>query len=42
VTFRAGLDDGMNTQVLDGLQEGQEVYIKLPMSAQGEQVTGDE
>ena len=40
--FRAGLDNGLYTQVIAGLQEGDVVYTKLPRDRMGQKVTDDE
>ena len=40
--FRAGLDNGMYTQVLEGLQAGDVVYTKLPRDRMGREVTDDD
>lgn len=40
--FRGGLDNGMYTQVISGLEVGDEVYVKLPKDRDGEEITGDD
>ncbi len=40
--FRAGLDNGMYTQVIEGLEEEAVVYTKLPQNRFGQKVTDDE
>jgi HlyD family secretion protein len=40
--FRAGLDNGMFTQVIKGLKKGDVVYTKLPRDRMGQEVTRDE
>ena len=40
--FRAGLDNGVYTQVIEGLKKGDVVYTKLPRDNMGKEVTGDE
>lgn len=40
--FRAGLDNGMFTQVVDGLDAGTVVYVKLPRKIRGGEVTGED
>ncbi len=40
--FRAGLDNGQYTQVIDGLKEGDVVYTKLPHNHKGEEVAREE
>ena len=40
--FRAGLDNGMYTQVIKGLTEGDVVYTRLPRNRMGQEVTGDD
>lgn len=41
-TFRAGLDDGAYTEVIEGLEEGERIYVRLPRDRDGNEVTGDE
>ena len=40
--FRAGLDNGVYTQVIEGLKGGDIVYTKLPRDRMGQEVTRDE
>ena len=40
--FRAGLDNGVYTQVIAGLKKGDVVYTKLPRDHMGKKITGDE
>ncbi|MCH8053717.1 MAG: biotin/lipoyl-binding protein [Planctomycetes bacterium] len=40
--FRAGLDNGEYTQVIEGLKKGDVVYTKLPRDNMGKEITGDE
>jgi len=41
VAFRAGLDNGMYTEVISGLEEGDVAYIKLPRNRYGQEITED-
>lgn len=40
--FRAGLDNGVYTQVIEGLKKGDVVYTKLPRDRMGQEITDDE
>jgi multidrug efflux pump subunit AcrA (membrane-fusion protein) len=40
--FRAGLDNGVYTQVIEGLKAGDVVYTKLPRDRMGQEITDDE
>lgn len=40
--FKAGLDNGTYTQVISDLNEGDEVYTKLPRNRDGDEITGEE
>jgi HlyD family secretion protein len=40
--FRAGLDNGVYTQVIEGLKQGDVVYTKLPRDRMGQEITDDE
>ncbi len=39
--FRPGLDNGAYTEAVEGLTEGQEVYISLPKDRRGQEITGE-